>query len=121
MKKHIFILKIDDMDATYFIYYQVKVLTRTFEDLKKYVAKKKKEEAKLSTFYSFPNSNERQTRILFWVKENENRHFSVKEIETIFSITNQASRTDLEGLVSLNILKKINIDKKTANYWKGDA
>ncbi|WP_271783925.1 Fic family protein [Aquimarina algiphila] len=112
--------EIDDMDVTYFIHYQVKVLTQAFEDLKKHVAKKKKKEAKLSTFYALPNINERQAQILFWIKENENRHFSVKEIENIFSITNQTARTDLENLVNQNILKKININKKTANYWKGD-
>lgn len=113
--------EIDDMDVTYFIHYQVKVLTQAFEDLKTYVAKKKKEESKLSTFYALPNINERQAQILFWIKENENRHFSVKEIENIFSITNQTARTDLENLVHQNILKKININKKTANYWKGDS
>lgn len=112
--------EIDDMDVTYFIHYQVKVLTQAFEDLKKHVAKKKKEEAKLSRFYSLPNINERQAQILFWIKKNENRYFSVKEIQTTFSITNQTARTDLESLVDRNILKKININKKTANYWKGD-
>ncbi|WP_024768193.1 Fic family protein [Aquimarina macrocephali] len=112
--------EIDDMDVTYFIYYQVKVLTQAFEDLKKYVAKKKKEEVKLSIFYKEPNINERQAQLLFWIKKNENRYFSVKEIQTTFSITNQTARTDLESLVDRNILKKIKINKKTANYWKGD-
>ncbi len=113
--------EIDDMDVTYFVHYQIKVLTQAFEDLKKYVAKKKKEENKLFKFYKEPNINERQAQILFWITENENRHFSVKEIENIFSITNQTARTDLESLVNMNILKKIHVNKKTANYWKGEA
>lgn len=112
--------EIDDMDVTYFIYYQVKVLTQAFEDLKNYAAKKKKEEIQLSVFYKEPNINERQAQLLFWIKENNNRFFSVKEVENIFSITNQTARADLESLVERNILKKININKKTANYWKGD-
>ncbi|OED40504.1 hypothetical protein AB832_03610 [Flavobacteriaceae bacterium (ex Bugula neritina AB1)] len=112
--------EIDDMDVTYFIHYQIKILTQAFEDLKTYVAKKKKEENTLSIFYVEPNINERQAQLLFWVKENKNRYFTVKEIENYFSITNQTARTDLESLVKRKILKKIHINKKTANYWKGD-
>ncbi len=113
--------EIDDMDVTYFIHYQVKVLTQAFEDLKSYVALKKKEGSNLAQFHKEPNTNERQAQILFWIKENPNRNFTVKEIETIFSITNQTARTDLESLVEKNILKKIKINQKTANYWKGDS
>lgn len=112
--------EMDDMDVTYFIHYQVKVLTQAFEDLLEYVTKKKKEEKNLIQFYKEPNINERQAQILFWVKENSNRNFTVKEIETVFSVTNQTARTDLENLVKENILKKIKINQKTANYWKGD-
>ncbi|MBP2831439.1 Fic family protein [Aquimarina sp. U1-2] len=113
--------EIDDLDVTYFMNYQVKILIQAFEDLKKYVAKKKKEEGKLSLFFKEPNINERQAQILYWIMENENRHFTVKEIENIFLVTNQTARTDLESLVDRNILKKIHINKKTANYWKGEA
>lgn len=112
--------EIDDMDVTYFIHYQVKVLTQAFEDLKDYVAKKKKEAHNLAQFYKVPNINERQAQILFWIKENNNRNFTVKEIENIFSVTNQTARTDLESLVEKDILKKVKINQKTANYWKGD-
>ncbi len=41
--------EIDEMDVSYFIHYQVKVLTQAFEDLKNYIAKKKKEENKRLT------------------------------------------------------------------------
>ncbi|MDC8002230.1 Fic family protein [Aequorivita todarodis] len=113
--------EIDDMDVTYFIHYQVKVLTQAFEDLKEYVAKKKKEANNLAQFYKEPNINDRQAQILYWIKENPNRNFTVKEIETVFSVTNQTARTDLESLVEKNILKKVKINQKTANYWKGDS
>ena len=110
--------EIDDMDVSYFIHYQVKVLTQAFEDLKNYIAKKKKEENKLSKFLKLPNINERQAQILFWLEEDENRFFTVKEIENIFNITNQTARTDIEELVEKNYLKKVSINKKSFNYWK---
>ena len=112
--------EIDDMDVTYFVQYQVKVLTKAFEDLKKYIAKKKKEQKDLSKFFKINGINERQAQILFWMEKDSNRFFTVKEIETIFSITNQTARTDLEELVENDFMKKIAVNKKSSNYWKGD-
>ncbi|MCB0444467.1 MAG: DeoR family transcriptional regulator, partial [Gelidibacter sp.] len=83
--------------------------------------KKKKESYNMAQFYKEPSINERQAQILYWIKENPNRNFTVKEIETVFSVTNQTARTDLESLVEKNILKKVKINQKTANYWKGDS
>lgn len=112
--------EIDDMDVSYFIHYQVKILTQAFEDLKEYIAKKKKEETSISKFHQISSINERQSQILYWVAKDENRFFTVKEIETIFSVTNQTARTDLDTLVKKSFLKKIAVDKKSSNYWKGD-
>lgn len=112
--------EIDDMDVTYFIHYQVKILMRAFEDLKTYVAKKKKEQKTLSKFLKLNGINERQATILQKIEADSNRFFTVKEIENIFSITNQTARTDIEELVEKGLLKKIAVNKKTSNYWQGD-
>lgn len=112
--------EIDDMDVTYFVHYQIKILTQAFEDLKKYIAKKKKEQTNISRFLKLKKTNERQAQILFWIEKETNRSFTVKEIETIFSVTNQTARNDLEELVSRKLLKKIAINDKSSNYWKGD-
>lgn len=112
--------EIDEMDVTYFIHYQVKVLIQAFEDLKNYISKKKKEENKLSKYLKLPNINERQGQILFWIEEDNNRFFTVKEIENIFKITNQTARTDIEELVERELLKKVSVNKKSFNYWKGE-
>tara|TARA_R110001592_G_scaffold151417_1_gene377918 strand:+ start:34296 stop:35651 length:1356 start_codon:yes stop_codon:yes gene_type:complete len=112
--------EIDDMDVTYFIHYQVKVLMTAFEDLKKYVAKKKKEENKLSKFLQFEGINERQAEILYRMEKKGNKFFTIKEVENIFSVTNQTARTDIEMLVEKGFLKKVPINKKSFNYWKGE-
>lgn len=112
--------EIDDMDVSYFIHYQVKVLTQAFEDLKSYIATKKKEENKLSKYLKLENINERQAQILYWIEEDNNRFFTVKEIENIFKITNQTARTDIEYLVEKEFLKKVSINNKSFNYWKGE-
>ena len=112
--------EIDDMDVTYFIHYQVKVLIKAFEDLKEYVAKKKKEEIKLLKFLQFEGINERQAEILYKLEKNETKFFTIKEIENTYSVTNQTARTDVEELVEKGFLKKVAINKKSFNYWKGD-
>ena len=112
--------EIDEMNVSYFIHYQVKVLTQAFEDLKDYLSKKKKEENKLNKYLKVSNINERQAQILYWIEEDANRYFSVKEIENVFSVTNQTARTDIEELVTQDYLKKISINKKSFNYWKGE-
>lgn len=112
--------EIDDMDVTYFIHYQVKVLMQAFEELQEYVAKTKKDKSKLSKYLKTDGINERQANILHKIEENNNRFFTVKEIENTFNITNQTARADLEQLVENEILKKVAINKKTSNYWKGD-
>lgn len=109
----------DGMDVSYFIHYQVTVLTKAFEDLKTYLVNKKAEENTLSKYLKISGINDRQAQILYWIEENANRYFSVKEIENIFKITNQTARTDIEELVEKNYLKKISINKKSFNYWKG--
>ena len=112
--------EIDEMNVSYFIHYQVKVLTQAFEDLKDYLSKKKKEENKLNKYLKVSNINERQAQILYWIEEDANRYFSVKEIENVFSVTNQTARTDIEELVDQDFLKKVSINKKSFNYWKGE-
>lgn len=112
--------EIDDMDVTYFIHYQVKVLIKSFEDLKGYVAKKKKEEIKLVKFLQLEGINERQAEILYKLERKENKSFTVKEIENTYAVTNQTARTDIEELVEKGFLKKVAINKKSFNYWKGD-
>jgi len=113
--------EVDDMDVTYFIHYQVKVLLNAFEDLKEYVAKKKKEQSKLSKYLKFSGINERQAILLQKIEDDNHRFFTVKEVETIFNVTNQTARADIEELVELKLLKKIAINKKSFNYWKGDG
>jgi len=78
--------EIDDMDVTYFVHYQVKVLTKAFEDLKKYIAKKKKQEKDLSKFFKIDGINERQAQILFWLQKDSNRFFTVKVFLEIYNL-----------------------------------
>ncbi len=112
--------EIDEMDITYFIHYQVKVLVRAFEELKEYVAKKKIEEKEMLKFLKHDDINERQATVLFKLEKKATKYFTVKEIENTFNITNQTARTDIEALVEKGFLQKKAINKKSFHYWKGN-
>jgi len=112
--------EIDEMDVTYFIHYQVKVLLKAFEDLKAYVAKKKKEESKRLKFLQVEDINERQAEILYKLEKKPNKSFTVKEVEITYGVTNQTARNDIESLVEKGYMKKVAVNKKSSNYWKGD-
>jgi Fic family protein len=112
--------EIDEMDVTYFIHYQVKVLLKAFEDLKEYVAKKKKEESERLKFLQVENINERQAEILYKLEKKPNKSFRVKEVEITYGVTNQTARNDIESLVDKGYMKKVAVNKKSSNYWKGD-
>ncbi len=67
--------EIDEMNVSYFIHYQVKVLTQAFEDFKRLFIQKEKEENKLNKYLKVSNINERQAQILYWIEDDANRYF----------------------------------------------
>ncbi|RZJ77286.1 MAG: Fic family protein, partial [Flavobacterium sp.] len=88
----------DDNDLTYFINYNLKTMDLAYQSLKEYIERKIKEKKQLFNFQKIPGINERQAIIIKWLYEEPNLLFSVKEIETRLTISNQTARTDLDGL-----------------------
>jgi Fic family protein len=109
----------DENDLTYFVHYQVKTLKKALDDFKKYVHKELQEKQKYIAIQQTEGLNLRQIDILNWLVENPNRYFTVKEIETRLQVANQTARTDLDGLVALSYLTKIQVNKKESRYIRG--
>jgi Fic family protein len=110
----------DDNDLTYFILYNLRTLKKAFEDLKLYLKRKTEENNNILLIANTKEINMRQAQILKIVHEKSNTCFSVKEIENRFSISNFTARTDLEGLVTLGYLSKIQLNKVKYSYIKSD-
>jgi len=110
--------EIDDNDITYFIKYNLRAMDLAFEDLKKYIRRKLKEKKKIIEFQRIKDVNERQAIILKWLYEEPNLMFTVKEIETRFSISNQTARTDLTNLVKKGFMELIFLNKKKQAFGK---
>ncbi|MCP5064721.1 MAG: Fic family protein [Ignavibacteriae bacterium] len=111
--------EIDDNDITYFINYNLKVMDSAFEDLKKYIKRKINEKKKIVEFQKIKSVNERQALMLKWLYEEPNLLFTVKEIETRLSVSNQTARTDLLTLVEKGFLELVLLNKRKQAFGKG--
>jgi Fic family protein len=110
----------DDNDLTYFILYNLRTMKKAFEELKLYLKRKTEENNSVLLLANIKGVNSRQAQILKIVHEKPNIGFSVKEIETRFSVSNFTARTDLEGLVVLGYLAEIQINKVKRSYIKSE-
>ena len=108
--------ELDDGDLGYFIQYNIEALNKSFNDLKKYLARKQNEENALLEFRNIDGINERQARIIKLYDDKPNSFFSARELVSSFGVTDKTIRTDLEGLVKLGFLEKIAKNKRLSGY-----
>jgi len=110
----------DNNDLTYFILYNLRKMKVAFDELKLYIKRKAEENNSVLLLASLKGINQRQAQMIRIVQEKPNTSFSVKEIESRFSVSNFTARTDLESLVSLGYLSDIQLNKVKRNYIKSD-
>lgn len=108
----------DENDLSYFITYNLKVMEKAFVALKKYIAKKQKDNLQVANFVRIPNVNDRQAQLLKIVYDQPEVVFSIKEVENRFLVSNYTARTDLKGLVELGFLDMIPVNKVKQNFIK---
>lgn len=101
----------DENDLTYFVLYNIKAMHLALHDLKKYIKEKTEERKKTVSLISSENYNERQILIIKDLFKNHEIHFTVKQIQTKFGVSNQTARNDLTGLEKHEILQS----KKSGN------
>lgn len=110
----------DSLDLTYFINYQLKTMSLAYDSLREYIQRKINEKKRLTEFQRIDGINERQAYIIKWLYEEADLIFSIKEIETRFSVSNQTARTDLLKLVELGFLEEIKINDKKKAFIRSD-
>ncbi|WP_223444462.1 Fic family protein [Polaribacter litorisediminis] len=108
----------DENDLSYFITYNLKVMEKAFDALKNYIQEKQKNHFKIARFIKIPNINERQAQLLKIVYDNPEVVFNTKEIQNRFNVSNYTARTDLKGLVDLQFLDMIPVNKVKRNFIK---
>jgi Fic family protein len=97
--------ELDGNDLTYFILYNLKAITQSLEELKKYIARKTEEKAEMLRLLRDTNYNDRQIVLIREIFEDAKQLFTVKEVETRFGVSNQTARNDLSQLVDRGVLE----------------
>jgi fic family protein len=101
----------DDLDMTYFIYYQLDVIKRAILDLQAYVeresAKLKNFTAEIAQFAERHQLNSRQIEILQTAVQDKGRTFKVKDTAAQFDVAENTARADLNRLAALKLLGRL--------------
>lgn len=110
----------DDYDLGYFVTYHLKVLSLAFKKLQDYIQRKIYQRQNSINLLQLGSINERQAIILSLYRDNPKMIMTVKEVENRFSVSHTTAKSDLDGLVSQQFLKKIPINKVKFSYIKGE-
>jgi Fic family protein len=103
----------DSNDMTYFIDFNIHIISRALEDLKKYIINKKEEEAEsLQLVEQIPDLSFRQAEILRDFIRHPVRPYTISEIAGKYKVSLPTARTDLLLLEKKGKLKKYQDGKR---------
>lgn len=100
----------DELDLTYFIYYQANIIKRAINDLERFISEKQKRfnafmgEIARFTAKTALKLNDRQIQILQKAIKEKGYIFTAREICNEYGISENTARSDLKGLFELNLL-----------------
>ena len=98
----------DDNDVTYFLDYNLRVIMRAIEGLHEYLARKAQEmrdmDALLEQSGLASRLNCRQIALLGHMRKHPHTSYSVESHRRSHNVTRQTARTDLAGLVDLDLM-----------------
>jgi len=110
----------DANDLSYFITYHIKTMEKAFDALKEYIDRKQKEVFQAAKFMKIPGINDRMAQILKLIYEDADRILNIKEVESRFNVSKYTARMDLKGLVDLEFLDVIQVNKKKQSFIKSE-
>ncbi len=97
----------DDNDLTYFVLYQLGVITRAIEELKEYLRKKMQEIREVQALLRrSADLNHRQLALLSHALKHPGRQYTVQSHQTSHAVSTSTARTDLLDLAGRRLLYK---------------
>ncbi|AQG82512.1 cell filamentation protein Fic [Spirosoma montaniterrae] len=111
--------EIDENDLTYFVLYQVKTLSKAYDELKKYIARKNAEKRQLLTLQVNEGLSPRQAEIVRWLEENSHATLSAKEVQMRLAVSGQTARNDIKILIDKGYLAELFVNRKERQYIRG--
>lgn len=110
----------DENDLTYFIDYNLKSLELAMLSLQKYIQRKVLEKKNLIHLIQHENINERQAELLKNLIIDNQKSFTIKEVQNKFGVVYQTARVDLLSLQSLGYIKEKKLGKKLIFFREED-
>ena len=108
----------DGNDMGYFVGNNLGALEKSFQQLRDYIQRKRREKRAASSFMMAGNINQRQALVLQRLKEEPDTIFTVKDVQDQFSVSSMTARKDLSDLVQQGYLTEIALNKVTRGYIK---
>jgi Fic family protein len=103
----------DGNDMTYFIDYNIRIISRALDDLKQYIISRRKEEYEsLQLVEKIPDLSFRQAEILRDFIRHPTRWYTISEIAGKYKVSLPTARTDLLLLVKKRKLRKYQDGKR---------
>ena len=111
----------DSNDMTYFIDFNIHIISRALDDLKQYILHKKEEEAEsLQLVEQIPDLSFRQAEILRDFIRHPTRYYTISEIAGKYKVSLPTARTDLLLLEEKGKLKKYQDGKRQVFVYRGE-
>jgi Fic family protein len=111
----------DSNDMTYFIDFNIHIISQALEELKRYIVRKKEEESQsLQLVEQIPDLSFRQAEILRDFIKHPTRYYGISEIAGKYKVSLPTARTDLLLLEKKGKLKKYQDGKRQVFIYKGD-
>lgn len=97
----------DGGDLTYFIKYNISCITKSLDDLLKYLEKKQSEQnATKAIIKKIKDINQREAAIIRYMMEHSDEHFTIKQLMQMHGVVYQTARSDLLHLTERGYLIK---------------
>lgn len=110
----------DANDLGYFIHYNLNVLHRAFEELRKYLIRKNKEKKKAERLLHLGNITARQAEILNRYIESPDEVVTTADIVSRLGVSQGTAKSDLKDLTRKDYLSEISLNGKTKAYIRSD-
>ena len=110
----------DGNDLGYFITYNLDVLDKAFDGLKRYLQKKQAERKRADRFMLLDGISHQQSEIIRIFYDEGDITLEAKDIALRFRVSRVTAKSYLDGLVSKGVLKRLQPDGRTHAYARSD-
>lgn len=110
----------DGNDLGYFITYNLDVLAKAFEELRKYLLKKQAERKRADRFMHLDGISAHQSEIIRIFYDEGDITLESKDVANMFRVSRVTAKSYLDGLVSKGLLRRIRPDGRSHGYVRSD-